>query len=221
MMDARQHIDPTPSREYVMNDQTISRLLTNTHSWFNSGVNALGSRRSPLVVGAQQVPQGISSSLHQQHLTTSTSVSNLQGNLANLTGQEVGCSVLAASTKAGTTSEEEDEPIPPPPGFENYILNSILVTEKHQKEHRDKSPSDKSDRQSMDTSDSMDGTSGVPGDADTMSDAPLTKHKSSDDNIKSTSPHANAQKGNAGSSSSNFAECATIADGLTGVLSNL
>lgn len=78
-----------------------------------------------------------------------------------------------------------------------------------------------SDRQSMDTSDSVDGTSGVPGDADTMSDAPLTKHKSSDDNIKSTFPHANAQKGNAGSSSGNFAECATIADGLTGVLSNL
>ncbi|KAJ0083448.1 hypothetical protein Patl1_31170 [Pistacia atlantica] len=104
-MEAMQQLDPSPSRQYVMNEQTISCLLAGADSWFNTGDNAIEPMRFPLI-GAEQIPLGISSSLHQQDILASTSLSNLPGNLPNLTAQEVGCSVVAAARKANIPSEE-------------------------------------------------------------------------------------------------------------------
>lgn len=59
-----------------------------------------------LLQGAEQIPLGISSPLHQQDILASTPLLNLPGNLLNSTAQEVGCSVVAAARKANIPSEE-------------------------------------------------------------------------------------------------------------------
>lgn len=53
---------------------------------------------------------------------------------------------------------------------------------------------------------------------DTSSDASLTKFKSNDDNVKSSSPNAEGNKDNADSSSNKSPEFATADDDLKGIL---
>lgn len=182
---------------------------------FNSGVNAMGSRRSPLI-GAERVPQGILSSSRQPNLLTSKSVPHPPGDPANLPGQEVGWSVLAASRKdKDIITEEENELILPPPGFENHVLNSLWVTQKHQQELWDKSLVAQ-----VSGGKSIDGNCSGSSDMDTSSDASLTKFKSNDDNVKSSSPNAKGSKDNADSSSSKLPEFATTDDDLKGGISS-
>lgn len=186
---------------------------------FNSAVSAMGSRRSPLI-GPELVPQGISSSSHQFNSLTSKSVPYPPGNPANLPVQEVGCSLIAASRKdKDIMTEEENELIIPPPGFESYVLNSLWVTEKHQQELKDKSlVAQMSGGKNVNTTDSIDGNSNGSSDMDTSSDASLTKFKSNDDNVKSSSPNAEVNKDNADSSSNKSPEFATANDDLKGIL---
>lgn len=59
------------------------------------------------IQGAERVPQGILSSSRQPNLLTSKSVPHPPGDPANLPGQEVGWSVLAASRKDKDIITEE------------------------------------------------------------------------------------------------------------------
>lgn len=65
---------------------------------------------------------------------------------------------------------------------------------------------------------SIDGNCSGSSDMDTSSDASLTKFKSNDDNVKSSSPNAKGSKDNADSSSSKLPEFATTDDDLKGIL---
>ncbi|KAL9415839.1 hypothetical protein AB3S75_039104 [Citrus x aurantiifolia] len=221
LMGARRQTDPHPLGQHEMNQQAISRVITDADSSFNSGVSAMGSRRSPLI-GPELVPRGISSSSHQFNSLTSKSVPYPPGNPANLPVQEVGCSLIAASRKdKDIMTEEENELIIPPPGFESYVLNSLWVTEKHQQELKDKSlVAQMSGGKSVNTTDSIDGNSNGSSDMDTSSDASLTKFKSNDDNVKSSSPNAEGNKDNADSSSNKSPEFATADDDLKGGISS-
>lgn len=77
---------------------------------------------------------------------------------------------------------------------------------------------DQSGGKNVNTTDSIDGNSNGSSDMDTSSDASLTKFKSNDDNVKSSSPNAEGNKDNADSSSNKSPEFATADDDLKGIL---
>ncbi|XP_044483465.1 uncharacterized protein LOC123209459 [Mangifera indica] len=103
MMEAKQQLDPSPSRNYVMDEQTISRSLASADS--DTGVNPMESMGFPLIV-ADPSPFSSSSLLHQQDIFTSTSTLNLPGSFLNLTSQEVGSLVFEAAKKATIPSDK-------------------------------------------------------------------------------------------------------------------
>ena len=77
---------------------------------------------------------------------------------------------------------------------------------------------DQSGGKSVNTTDSIDGNNNGSSDMDTSSDASLTKFKSNDDNVKSSSPNAEGNKDNVDSSSNKSLEFATVDDDLKGIL---
>ncbi|KAL5750435.1 hypothetical protein ACOSP7_025038 [Xanthoceras sorbifolium] len=206
MMGASQQVDP--SLLYMMNEQTISHMLAATG--LNSKYNAMVSMNP--FTGVEIIPDAISSSSPQPDLLATTLAPNLPGSLANLTGQEVGSSVLAASRKNDIASNEETEPTPL--GFANNVLNPIWVAENNLEEQWDESQSAQSDGESVNKSDLQDGNCSLHGDVDATSEASLTKYKSRDDDSKSSSSNANGNKEDADSSSNKLPECATTPDNL-------
>ena len=77
---------------------------------------------------------------------------------------------------------------------------------------------DQSGGKSVNTTDSIGGNCNGSSNMDTSSDASLTKFKSNDDNVKSSSPNAEGNKDNVDSSSNKSLEFATVDDDLKGIL---
>ncbi|KAA8518058.1 hypothetical protein F0562_015522 [Nyssa sinensis] len=170
--------------QHKMNEQMMRELTVSTNSGFTAGDFLVPPARCPLMV-------------------RNIKISSHLGDLGDIIAHGIGSSGHAAPTIENIAPHEGADIIHP--GFENHELDALWVTKQYQEELLDKSSSLESGRKRKNSSSySKDESNGVPTTTDYTSEMSSPIHKSLEDIVKRSTLHADDDKDEGRTSSSNL-----------------
>ncbi|KAA8543785.1 hypothetical protein F0562_022038 [Nyssa sinensis] len=195
--------DLSSLEQHKMTEQMMREPTVSTNFGFTIGDFLVPPARCPLT-GTEQISQGLTSSRPQQKSFTLTpEISSHLGDLSDIVAQGIGSSGLAAPRKENIAPHEGADIIHP--GFENHELDSLWVMKQYQEELLDKSSSLESGRKRKNSSSySEDGSNGVPTATNCPSETSSPIHKCLKDIVKRSTSHADDDKDEGRTSSSNL-----------------